>query len=196
MLKGFMFGVVATVFAALLCGYIVLRMGLMPAGADTKPFWGEKWAAKTSLRATLHREAPKGPDPVPLTDPNLIAGITLYGEHCAICHGTAKGKAAASPLAKGLYIRPPQLATNGVESDPPGFTFWKIKHGIRWTAMPSWKAALTDRQIWTLALFLKHMNRLPPAAEKAWQKVESGPRKGEGGSPALSQSEGRAGRAE
>jgi mono/diheme cytochrome c family protein len=26
-----------------------------------------------------------------MTDDNLIAGIKLYGQYCAICHGTAKG---------------------------------------------------------------------------------------------------------
>jgi thiosulfate dehydrogenase len=101
-----------------------------------------------------------------LTDENLIAAIKLYGQHCAICHGTAKGDPSASPVAKGLYPRPPQLASDGVEDDPEGFSFWKIKHGIRWTGMPSWKGTLTDQQIWTLALFLKHMDQLPPAAEQ------------------------------
>ncbi len=68
---------------------------------------------------------------------------------------------------------PPQLATDGVEDDLEGFTFWKVKHGIRWTGMPSWKDTLTDQQIWTLALFLKHMDKLPPAAQEAWQKVKN-----------------------
>jgi hypothetical protein len=68
-----------------------------------------------------------------MTDENLIAAIKLYGQHCAICHGTAKGEASASPVAKGLYPRPPQLAAEGVEDDPESFSFWKIKHGIRWT---------------------------------------------------------------
>ena len=54
---------------------------------------------------------------------------------------------------------------------PKGSPCWKIKHGIRWTGMPSWKGTLTDRQIWTLALFLKHMDKLPPATEQAWQNV-------------------------
>ena len=37
--------------------------------------------------------------------------------------------------------------------------------------MPSWKQTLTDQQIWSLALFLKHMDKLPSAAEQAWQNV-------------------------
>lgn len=173
MFKSFTFGVFATIVVALLCGYIALRVGLVPANADANPGRLETWAAGTSLDATLRRDAPKGANPVALTDDNLIAGIDLYGRHCALCHGTANGEASASPVAKGLYPRPPQLATDGVEDDPEGLSYWKIKHGIRWTGMPSWKGTLTDQQIWTLALFLKHMDKLPPAPEQAWQKVRN-----------------------
>jgi thiosulfate dehydrogenase len=173
MLKGFVGGVVVAAVAAVVGGYIVLRTGLIPANADATPGRFETWMASTSLDATLNREAPKGRNPVAMSDANLIAGVNLYAQHCAICHGTAKGSASPSPVAKGLYPRPPQLATDGVEDDPEGVSFWKIKHGIRWTGMPSWKNSLTERQIWTLALFLKHMDKLPPDAQNAWQKVKN-----------------------
>ena len=173
MFRAFVYGIVTAVFVAVLGGYFLLRGGFVPANADAMPGSLETWAAGTSLDATLAREAPKGPNPVALTDENLIAGIELYGRHCAICHGTAKGKASSSPVAKGLYPQPPQLATDGVEDDPEGDSFWKIKHGIRWTGMPSWKGTLTEQQIWTLALFLKHMNKLLPAAEQSWQQVHN-----------------------
>ena len=173
MLRAFVWGVVLTILAAAAGGYAVLRAGLIPANADAKPGWFETWAAGTSLDATIAREAPKGPNPVPLTDANLVAGIDLYGQHCAICHGTAKGDASASPITKGEYPAPPQLAKDGVEDDPEGDSFWKIAHGIRWTGMPAWRGTLNDEQIWTLALFLKHMDKLPPAAEQAWQNVRN-----------------------
>jgi thiosulfate dehydrogenase len=48
-----------------------------------------------------------------------------------------------------------------------------IKQGIHWTGMPSWKGSLTDEQIWTLALLLKHMDQLPPGAERVWQQVKN-----------------------
>ena len=171
MFRAFLLGVVLTVLAAAAAGYALLRTGTIPANADAEPGWLETWAAGTSLDATLARDAPKSPNPVPLTDANLIAGIDLYGRHCAICHGTAKGEASASPIAKGEYPSPPQLATEGVEDDPEGYSFWKIKHGIRWTGMPAWKDALSDEEIWTIALFLKHMDKLPPAPQQAWQNI-------------------------
>ncbi|MBU6459672.1 MAG: c-type cytochrome [Proteobacteria bacterium] len=171
MKKGFALGVGATLLVLLIGGYLLVISGYIPANADATPSKLEYWMAKTSLRATLKRESPKVPDPVPLTDSNLIAGIQLFQQNCAICHGTAQGNPAASNIARGLYQKPPQLASAGVEDDPPGVTFWKVYHGIRLTAMPSFRYTLTKQQIWTLALFLKNMDHLPPAPEKVWKRV-------------------------
>jgi thiosulfate dehydrogenase len=173
MIRGFILGVVVTILVALAGAYTLLHSGLIPANADAKAGGLELWAAGTSLDATLRRQAPREVNPVPLTSANLVAGITLYGEHCAICHGTATGDSSASPVAKGLYPAPPQLATDGVEDDPEGVSYWKIKHGIRLTGMPAWGPDLNNRQIWTLALFLKHMDKLPPDAQQAWDQVKN-----------------------
>ena len=160
---------------ALIGGYALVRSGLIPANADAKPGRLETWIAHTSLKATLRRQAPKGPNPVPLTEPDLLYGVRLYARDCAVCHGSSKGDPSESPIAKGLYQRPPQLASHGVEDDPEGFTFWKIKHGIRMTGMPSFGASLNDQQIWTLALFLKQMDKLPPSVRQNWQQFENWP---------------------
>jgi len=41
--------------------------------------------------------------------------------------------------------------------------------------MPSFGYTLSDRQIWTLALFLKHMDKLPSALQQSWQQVRNWP---------------------
>ena len=170
-MRGFIAGIIAAIVVALVGTYVLLQSGFIPANADAMPGGLEIWAANTSLNATLKREAPTAPNPVALTDDNLMEGVKLYARHCAICHGTATGEASASPVAKGLYPRPPQLATDGVEDDAEGVSYWKIKHGIRLTGMPSWAGSLNDQQIWTLALFLKHMDKLPPSAQQSWKQV-------------------------
>jgi thiosulfate dehydrogenase len=172
-MRGFIIGVATTVVIGLICAYSVLQSGLLPANADAKPGGLELWAASASLNATLRASAPKGPNPVALTDANLIEGVKLYGQHCALCHGTADGDASASPVAKGLYPKPPQLATDGVEDDPEGYSYWRIKHGVRLTGMPSWAGTLTDQQIWSIALFLKHMEKLPPGPKATWKQVSN-----------------------
>ncbi len=161
--------VVATLVVLGLGAYIGLRAGLVPANADAKPGGLERWAAKTSLHATLAREAPRTPNPLPSTDANYAAGIKLYAENCAVCHGASDGN--PSNIAKGLYQKPPQFAKDGVEDDPDGITYWKVAHGIRLTGMPSFDGTLRDEQIWQVALFLKNMDALPPAPQRLWKAV-------------------------
>jgi thiosulfate dehydrogenase len=175
MLKGVVSGVTLTVAVALLGAYALVRSGVIPANADAAPGTLETWMARTSLDSTLRRVAPKEQNPVAPTEQNLLEGVHLFARNCAVCHGSASGATAASPIAKGLYQKPPQLATDGVEDDAEGETFWKVKHGIRLTGMPSFGNSLSDREIWTLALFLKHMDKLPPSVQKAWQQVQNWP---------------------
>lgn len=175
MLRGVISGILLTLAAILVGGYVLVRSGFIPANADAPPSKLERWMARTSLDATLSRDAPAGPNPVALTEQHLLDGVHLFAENCAVCHGSAKGDASRSPIANGLYQKPPQLASHGVEDDPEGVSFWKIKHGIRLTGMPSFGHALSDEQIWTLALFLKHLDKLPPAVQQAWQQVQNWP---------------------
>src|SRR5215469_14144431 len=178
MLRGFLLGNVITVLAIVGYGYFVVTSGDVPAwAANATPLPLERWAATTSLRANLARYAPKGANPVPLTEANLLTGIDLYGRNCAICHGTGGGRASASPVAKGEYPKPPQfgshpeMGSHSTADHPPEHSFWIIKYGIRLTGMPAWQGTLNDQEIWTVALFLSQMDRLPPAARQAWQNL-------------------------
>ncbi len=169
-IPGILTGIVLCVALLALGGYLFVVNGLMPANADAKPGGLETWAARTSLNVTVRREAPQGPVPVPLTDANLKDGIKLYGQNCAVCHGVANGQ--RTNIAKGFYQRARQLGKHGVEDDPEGQTYWKITHGIRLTAMPAFSKSLNDAERWKLALFLKHMDSLPPAAERVWKSLK------------------------
>ncbi len=170
-MKYFLNGVIFTLAFIFGAAVVAVYAGIMPAGADSKPFPGEKWAAGKSLHATLVRESKGVTNPLQATDDNLLAGIKSYGQNCSICHGASDKK--ASTLAKGFYIEAPLLAKDGVEDDPDGVTFWKLKHGIRFSAMPAFGANLSDDKLWELALFLKHMDKLSPAADAAWKKLPS-----------------------
>lgn len=171
MLRGIVIGILATIAVIVALGYVGVELGMLPANADARPSKIERWAARTSLRATIARQAPRTPNPVPLTDANLVSGIKLYAANCAMCHGAAD--ANKSNVAAGLYQHPPQLAKDGVEDDPEGETYWKVAHGIRFTGMPAFGRTLNDTQIWQIALFLKHMDSLPPGPDGAWKAVKS-----------------------
>ena len=172
MLKGFVLGIITVIVLGAIFAYVGITQGLLiPANADARPGKLETWAARTSLRATIGREASKENNPLPATGQNFITGIRLYGQNCIVCHGAADG--VASTIADGLYQHAPQLARHGVEDDPAGVTYWKISHGIRLTGMPSFDGSLSENQVWALTLFLQHMDKLPPAPERAWRALKN-----------------------
>ena len=167
----FLAGIIFTLIALAIVGYFAVKAGLVPANADTKPTALEQWVAKTALHAALERETKGLTNPVQPSDENLMIGVHLYAENCAICHGASDAK--PSNLAQGLYIEAPQLAKDRVEDDAEAVSFWKVKHGIRFTAMPSFAATLQDEEIWKIVMFLKQMDKLPPTGDAEWKKIPS-----------------------
>jgi thiosulfate dehydrogenase len=168
----FLGGIIFTLIVLAGVGYFAVKGGIIPANADSKPAAVESWVANTALDAALQRETKEGlKNPIQPTDENLITGVHLYAENCAICHGASDAK--PSNLARGFYIEAPQLAKDGVEEDPETTSFWKVKHGIRFTAMPSFTTTLQDEEIWKIAMFLKQMDKLPPTVDAEWKKIPS-----------------------
>ncbi|MDQ6826797.1 MAG: c-type cytochrome [Candidatus Eremiobacteraeota bacterium] len=168
-LKALLMGALIALVAGAALGYVAFAGGLVPTNADAKPSHLERYLASMSLRKTVQRESRGLRNPLSADLVNLNAGLELYGQNCAVCHGTADGK--ASKIALGLYQRPPQLAEKGVEDDPVSVTFWKVKHGIRLTGMPSFSRTLSDTQLWQIAIFLKQMDNLPRPVGMAWKRL-------------------------
>ena len=171
MMKGFAIGVVVTLLVLAAGAFVFVKLGLMPAGQDQKAGTLETWAATTSFRARFGREARSLRSPIPPTETTLDEGAKLYVSNCEVCHGAQDAK--PSNLAKGLTPDPPQLAKQGVEDDPEGVTYAKIAHGIRFTGMPGFRDTLSETQLWQVALFLKHMDKLPANTRALWAKSKS-----------------------
>ncbi len=170
-LRGAVIGIVA--FLVVVAGAVVAAayMGFAPMAADSKPSSLEAGLAMKAVHAISERQMGGRKDPHPTTDANLMAGLDVYRQNCITCHGAADGK--ASNIAAGFYVPSPQFATDGAEDDPEGATYWKIRHGIRFSAMPAFAHALGDEQIWQVAMFLKHMDALPKRVEAAWKATKS-----------------------
>jgi mono/diheme cytochrome c family protein len=149
---------------------LVVQNGWIDPRADAGYLPLEEWGSRAVARA-IRRNSNGLQSPIPASDDNLVAGAKLYGANCVVCHGASDAK--ESTIAKGLYIKAPQLAKDGVEDDPVGETYYKIEHGYRLTPMPAFSKTLSETQIWQLALFLKQMDKLPPAADAEFKKIPS-----------------------
>jgi mono/diheme cytochrome c family protein len=167
-MKGFVFGVIATLVALTVIVIAVTHLGLYPIGADNPPSHLERTLAGRAMDVYADKHKPAGDNPIPSTPANLAAGAKAYEENCALCHGGAKAK--ISPMQNQFSPPAPQLI-NRIPHDPPSWMFWVTKHGVRMTGMPAWTGILSDDQIWKIVAFIKSSDKLPAEAQAAWQSA-------------------------
>ena len=163
-MKGFIFGIV-TMILVLALGLLFALKGFVSMRADNPPSKIEATLAGHAMDASVARAAPKATNPLTADETNLVVGARLYRDHCTLCHGDPAHP--KSLLADSLNPPAPQFM-NDMADMPENQNFYILQHGIRWTAMPSWKNVLTEQQIWQLVTFLGHMHELPPAAKQVF----------------------------
>jgi len=167
-MKMFLLGVLATLAVLLIGTVAYLRLGLAEVSADLSPSQWESYLMNTAVHASVRREAPNLPNPVPPTDENLIAGAKFYLAGCAGCHGTpGKPFGSNGPV---LYPPIPELPVVGTDYSEAQIV-WVAKHGIRRSGMFANGAPVTDEKLWSVAGYIKRMNSLPPAVQGAVAKL-------------------------
>ena len=167
LVAGLILGIFLTFILIAITVYASVTNGWVPARMDEPAGGFEKWAARTSLHATVRREG-TDKSTVAADETNLMAGADVYKNSCAVCHGTPSN--AAPPLSKG-FAPVPTLFGGGdlVTDDPEGEIYWRILHGIKFTGMPSFKDILSDKERWQVTMFLKNMDKLPPKVDAYWK---------------------------
>jgi mono/diheme cytochrome c family protein len=169
-MKNFVYGVAATLLVLIVGGYLYLIRGYVDIAADQPPSSFERRLVMRAMDAAAERRAPEQKNPVPPTEENLVAGAKLYLDHCAGCHGVPSNPSSQFsrsfyPPTPGFFKRAPDM--------PDNQNFYIVQHGIRWTGMPAWSRILSDEQIWQLATFMSHIEKLPPAARKVLEPAEA-----------------------
>lgn len=166
-MRGFILGVVLTLLVLLAGAYLFVRGGGVSLSTTAAPLPMEKTLAHMALRASIGNARDRK-DPLTLDDANMVAGVDLYKEHCAVCHG-APGKPPTA-ISKGMFPPPPQLFEKDdmVTDDPEGVTYWKVTHGIRLSGMPGFESTLSDTQRWQVTMLLAHADKLPSPAQAAF----------------------------
>jgi thiosulfate dehydrogenase len=161
--RGFLLGLIVGILLLPAFVFCYLRFGYAPVAASAPPLPFEGKLTMMALHARVDKEAPKEV-PLQATEANLVAGVKLYREYCAMCHGTTGEPKTA--IAKGMFPSPPQLFHGeGVTDDPPGETFWKAANGIRLTGMPAFRGSLSDDELWQVSLALANADKLPQSAK-------------------------------
>jgi mono/diheme cytochrome c family protein len=166
-MKNFVAGIVATLVVLMLGGWLYLKLGCVDMRADREPSRLEADLAHTALGASAARNAPQQQNPFQPIESNLLAGARLYRDKCADCHGRPDNP--VSDYGRSFNPRAPQFMQRPFRV-PENETFFFIKHGVRWSAMPAWGTIMADSEIWQVVTFLKSVDNLPPSVQQELHK--------------------------
>jgi len=157
----------ATVVIVVVLGLGLAWSGIINIGASTGHWAITDWFLHWAMRNTVRTQAALGSLTVeqPATDPQgLISAAGHYAANCAICHG-APGE-LPSPVMQAATPPAPDLTVTAPEwSDAE--LFWIIKHGVKFTAMPSWPFLERNDEIQRMAAFVRQLPEMSPAAYRA-----------------------------
>jgi mono/diheme cytochrome c family protein len=109
----------------------------------------------------------------------LAEGKRVYYRNCLPCHGDHLD--GLGHFAPGFNPLPANFQDNGTIAQlTESFVFWRVtkggpglpREGTPWnSAMPKWEDFLTERQIWSVILFLYDQTGWKP---RTWEKSGSG----------------------
>ena len=100
--------------------------------------------------------------PLPSTPAAIADGKEAFSHYCVACHGM-DGQNTGVPFVEHMSPPVPSLASKEVQTYTDGQLKWIIDFGISPSGMPGSRGILTDEEIWSIVVFLRH---LPPAGSQ------------------------------
>ncbi len=102
-------------------------------------------------------------NPLPDTQQTRADGKEAYSHYCYVCHGT-DGQNTGVPFIAHISPPIPSLASPDVQRYTDGQLKWILDNGIWPSGMPGSKGVLSDDELWSIVVFLRH---LPPAGSQS-----------------------------
>jgi S-disulfanyl-L-cysteine oxidoreductase SoxD len=109
-------------------------------------------------------------NPLPSNAENLAQGKEAFSHYCFACHGM-DGQNTGVLFADRMSPPVPSLASADVQAYTDGQLKWIIDNGLFPSGMPSSRGILSDEEIWSIVIYLRH---LPPAGALGDPPIYSG----------------------
>ena len=104
----------------------------------------------------------KQKNPLPDNHDTWNDGKEAFSHYCVACHGM-DGQNTGVPFVDHISPPIPSLASKDVQSYTDGQLKWILDNGIWPSGMPGSKGTLSDDELWSIVVFLRH---LPPAGSQ------------------------------
>jgi mono/diheme cytochrome c family protein len=95
-------------------------------------------------------------NPLATTPDSLADGKEAFSHYCVACHGL-DGQNTGVPFADRMSPPVPSLSSAEIQSYTDGQLKWVIDNGIWPSGMPGSKGTLSDEEIWSIVIYLRHL---------------------------------------
>jgi mono/diheme cytochrome c family protein len=144
-------------FAAAAVAVILLAVVfLLWRGIQAQP--PRKWETRI-ISAAKHKVLVGGKEmhnPLPGTAETAAEGRQNFSHYCFVCHGL-DGQNTGVPFSDSMSPPAPSLASPEVQSYSDGQLYWVIRNGVWPSGMPAARGTLTDEEIWTIVIYIRHL---------------------------------------
>jgi mono/diheme cytochrome c family protein len=86
----------------------------------------------------------------------IADGRDAFSHYCAACHGL-DGQNTGVPFADRMAPPVPSLASSEVQAYSDGQLKWIIDNGIWPSGMPGSSGTLSDDEIWSIVVYIRHL---------------------------------------
>jgi len=127
-----------------------------------------KWETATMTRIK-HSVTIRGQDVHnPLADSlqNIESGKVAFSHYCVACHGL-DGQNTGVPFSDQMSPPVPSLKSATIQSYTDGQLNWIVENGISPSGMPASKGILTEKEIWSIVVYLRHLPEAGSLGEPA-----------------------------
>lgn len=115
--------------------------------------WFLHWVMRNSVRTASLSTEPSRHDDLSST----AAAAAHFQSGCAVCHGSPAGQRSSAMLS--MLPPPPDLSV-AVNAWTDAQLFEIVKHGVRFTGMPSWPTQVRDDEVWAMVGFLRNLPQM------------------------------------
>lgn len=131
-----------------------------------------KWetSALTRIKHSVTVGGKSAQNPLSASPETIASGKGAFSHYCVACHGL-DGQNTGVPFANRMSPPVPSLKSATVQSYTDGQLKWIIDNGISPSGMPASKGTLTDEEIWSIVIYLRH---LPEAGSLGEPRIYSG----------------------
>ena len=149
----------------ILSATVILTMSISGCRVSAPGNWEASTVNRLKHSVTVRGKNQR--NPLPNSSTAIESGRVAFSHYCVACHGL-DGQNTGVPFADRMTPPVPSLKSAVVQSYTDGQLKWVVENGIEPSGMPASKGILSEREIWSIVVYIRHLPEAGSLGEPAF----------------------------